>query len=261
MTEPNVMADKIAKLLRLAESTKNEAEADAFLAKAQSLMITYAIDEQMLASARGEQAQDEVVEEHIDYTGIFQSATFDIGSAIVRANNCKPLISKIKHRKPHATRLHIVGFKSDIARIRLLDASLQIQCATALSAWWKTNGDKDWMSGMQKYKARREFIMGFASGLSAKLAAAKKEGVAESVKHEATRADVTEEVATKSVELVLRSREEQVKDWYDKKYGNSTRKVSRNYSSGGWDARSAGSNAGRNADTGTSRLGQTKAIR
>lgn len=253
-------AEKIAKLLRKAEATDNEHEAEALTAKATSLMETYAIDEDMLAKARGEQRQEVITTTKIQYFGIFQSALMDIGWAIAVAHDCKGYMTKCTWDKPTHTDLTLAGFESDLARITLLDASLQIQCATALRVWWKTE-DRSWMGKMQAFKAKREFIMGFASGAGQKLRAARRAGQQVAVKHEATRSGSTEAEASTGVALVLRSRQEQVKDWYDKTYGKSTRTVSRRYSSGGRDARAAGHAAGSTANTGTTGLsGRGKAI-
>ena len=113
---------------------------------------------------------------------------------------------------------------------------------------------------MQKYKARREFIMGFASGLSSKLQTANRIAQQAAAKEEATRSNSSEADATAGVALVLKGREERVQDYYDKKYGKSLRSVSRRYSSGGAEARGAGYTAGRSANTGTTAVGNRKAL-
>lgn len=252
-------ADKIAKLLRKAETTDNEHEAEALTAKATALMETYAIDEEMLARARGEQRQEQITTVRIKYTGIFQSALMDIGWAVAVAHDCKGFMAKVTWEKPTHTDLALAGFESDLARIQLLDTSLQLQCTTAMRVWWNSQ-DRSWMSKMDAFKAKREFIMGFASGAGSKLRAARKAGQQEAAKHEAERTGKDMAAASTGVELVLRSRSEQVKDWYDTTYGRSTRKVTRRYSSGGAEARSAGVTAGRNANTGNPSVGSRKAL-
>lgn len=257
-------AEKIAKLLRHAEKAGTQEEAETFLTKAQELMVTWAIDEEMLAKAQGKQVQEQIVEKHIAYTGIFQAALYDIGAAVAKANNCRVMISTRdyvrdadgKMTKKKNTVLYVIGFESDVARVRMLDASVQIQATSAMTRWWKEQ-DSSWMSSMEKFKARREFLFGFARGLSSKLREAAKAGQAQAVANEAARHGDTEEAkaeATTGVELVLRSRADQVKDWQDEKYGGSLRRVSRNYSSGGYGASQAGHAAGRSADVGGSRI-------
>lgn len=246
-------ADKIAKLLRKAESTTPE-EAEALIAKAQQLMTEYAIDEALLAKARGEEVTEEIVEEDITYKGVYHAALFDIGYAIALANDCRGLIGK--HGK--YTRLHVIGFKSDVERVRMLDASVQIQAVGALTKWWSEQ-DSSWMTAMDKFKARREFLFGFARGLGHQLTAAKVAGEKAAAKTQAERAHVSQDDAVESVALVVRSKKARVQDWMDEAYGKRLRSSSRRYSSGGHDARAAGSAAGRRADvSGRSKVGGTR---
>lgn len=245
-------AERIAKLLRKAEATDSEHEAEALTQKAQQLMVTYAITEELLAKAQGKQVQDQIVEETIVYTGVFSRALYMIGAAIGRNNDCRVLISKTSKD----TTLWLVGFSSDVDRVRMLDASIQIQASTALQRWWRAQ-DSSWMSAMDKFKARREFLFGFANGVGGKLRDAKMSGIQDAVKAEAERTgDVA--AAKTSTELVLRTRTEQVNDWYDKTYGRSTRTTRMNYSSGGLGARSAGHAAGRSANIGQTGIGNTR---
>ncbi|SRR6266581_3202605 len=250
-------ADKISKLLRQAESTDSEAEAEAFTAKAQALMIKYAITEELLARAEGRHAQDVIVTERVIYTGIFHRALFNIGWSIVRANDCKGLITK----RANDTALTVIGFKSDVTNVQLLDASLQIQASTAMQRWYRTQagdgGQAQYASRMDKYKMRREFLFGFAQGLFTKLDRAKKIGIDVAIAEETTRTGDADG-ARKSTDLVLLSKKERVTDWMDNEYGSALRTVRRNYSSGGYAARVAGTQAGMNADVGNPRVGGSR---
>lgn len=258
-------AARIAKLLRKAESTTPE-EAEALVAKAQELMTAYAVDEAMIANAHGESMPEEIVEETIEYTGIFQAALMQIGYNIVRSNNCRGLSQTFPAFKPSGrpktSVLYVIGFKRDVDRVRMLDSSVQVQAASALNVWWKRQ-NKSWMSGMEKFKARREFLLGFASGLASRLEEARKQGEAEAIKNEADRmgggfGSGVQAEAAQTVTLVLRTRKEQVNDWVDSKYGDTIRTTRRRYSSGGAGARSAGHAAGRSANTGTTGIGGAK---
>lgn len=251
-------ADKIAALLRKAEdSAATPAEAEAFVSKAQELMTKYAITEELLARARGAnlQSQEEIVEVHIDYTGIYRQALYDVGKVIAQANNCKILISNHNYTKPQFVRLHVIGFESDVERVRMLNASLQIQ---AIGGMRKAEKDflQSWMSGMQKYKARRDFIFGFASGLQQQLAAANRRAEAEAAREEAERLTDLDsrtlhtDEARESVALVIRDKKQRVSDWMDETYGDTIRKVHRSYSHGSGAARGMGHAAGKKADAG-----------
>ncbi len=245
-------ADKIAKLLRQAEGTDSEAEAEAFTAKAQALMVKYAITEELLARAEGRQVQDVIVTERVTYTGIFSRALFDIGWSIVRANDCKGLI----YKRGTDTVLTVIGFKSDVTNVKVLDASLQVQASTAMQRWYRRQ-DVVGYTPMMKAKMRREFLFGFAQGLFTKLDRAKKVGIDVAVADETTRTGDADG-ARKSTDLVLLSKKERVTDWMDNEYGSALRTVRRNYSSGGYAARVAGTQAGMNADVGNPRVGGSR---
>lgn len=241
-------ADKIAKLLRKAESTTFDAERDALMEKAQHLMTVYAIDEAMLAN-RTPSEREEIIMQALKYTGIYAKQLLKIGTAIARVNHCQCVMSHVTWEKPQHWDLQVNGFQGDVRRVTMLNASLQVQCLRALNTWAKSDeGIKSWMSGMQKFKARRTFIDGFAYGVQTKLFAADRAGRQEAVKNEAATAGVDEAVATESVGIVLRARDDQVKDWVDQSYGK-LRYVRSSYQSGGAGARQAGEAAGRRANT------------
>src|SRR6266487_2915724 len=124
-------AERIAKLLRKAENTDNVDEAEAYTTKAQQLMVKYAITEELLARADGRQVQDVVVQESITYVGVFHRALFNIGWAIVRANDCRGFITK----HTNDTKLLIIGFQTDVSNVKMLDVSLQIQASIAMQRW------------------------------------------------------------------------------------------------------------------------------
>lgn len=251
----NKYADKIAKLLAKAESTNSQQEAEAFVAKAQELMTTYAISEAMLQDARNGNGKEreQVIEVKLDYKPPRSKAASNIGIAIARANGCKILVSDMR-RYSNTYSVHVIGFESDTARVQMLDSSVRIQMQTALNAWWKdqrkNNPAVQWMTGSEKDRARRDFIFGYASGLSEILRQANEAGKAEAVKAEAEATKSDEQAASDSVALVLRSRADQVNDWVDEKYGKSLRKgrASRMYSSNHASARSDGHAAGRRAN-------------
>lgn len=248
-------ADKIAKLLRKAENTDSQAEAEAFLAKAQELMTLYAIDEMMIARARGdvEKTREEIIQRAISYTGIFKSVLMSLGNTVIRHNDCRGVYMDHNWEKPKRTVLTVTGFESDVDRACLIESSIQLQCASALAAWWKQQ-DASYLSNMERFKARREFILGFTSGLSAKLAQANREAERQAAQAEAERSNITVEQATDSVALELRSRKDRVNDWMDNHYGR-LRSSTRSYSRGGLGASGAGYAAGQAANTGSPSVG------
>lgn len=258
-------ADKIAKLLAKAEDTDNPAEAEIFTAKAQELMTQYAISEQMIREQEGK-PREEIVEEYIVYGGTYGAAHARIGQNIGEANNCKLLWGQASVEKPlktdptrtryvNATKLYVIGFESDVARVKLLDTSLQIQATIALTGYVKDGGLEGLWDNNDKTRARRDFIEGFASGLGQKLRAARSKGEEEAAHEEAERTGVTEDEASESVALVIRSRKDQVQDWYDEKWGGRVRKSRASYRRyGSYGARSAGHSAGMSANTSSNNL-------
>jgi hypothetical protein len=257
-------AERIAKLLAKAESTTPE-EAELLVAKAQELMTTYAISQAMI-DAKGGVERDEIVEVKIRFEGTYRLAQFDIARTLAVANNCRVLQSTggggggrrsyYRYQTPHKT-IYVIGFKSDVDRVELLNASLQIQCARALGTWWKNDVDeynKSWWTSHQKSIERREFIFGFSNGLANKLFHANEAARAADAAERAAAENITETEASDSVALVLRSREDRVSDWMDETYGKLGKGRGGAYSSGSHSSRSAGNAAGRSASTGTGHL-------
>lgn len=244
-------AEKIAKLLHLAENTENQFEADSFNERAQALMVKYAITERLVALAQGKEVPDKVIETTITYNGIFHMGLFNIGRAIAVNNNARHMI--ITHPGKTQSDLVVIGFESDVSNIKVLNASVQVQASMAMQRWYREQ-DITGRTAMQKSKMRREFLFGFAIGLNDKLRQANAAGQEQAVAAETERTGDAD-AAKVSTDLVIRTKKEQVDDWMDARYGQSLRSVRRNYTSGGYAARAAGTAAGRNANIGQPGIG------
>jgi hypothetical protein len=248
MTTPtqDTYADKIAKLLAKAESTTPQ-EADALIAKAQELMTKYAIDMALVDALRaGKERREEIIEAIVEYAGTYRMATWRLAHTVATANNCRTMLAD--DTRERVSHLHVIGFESDVERVRMLDASLQIQMARALNAWAPEN--TQYLDRNQKFAARRQFMFSFTQGVKEKLSTGSAAG---------ERAAKKEHGST-SVELVLKSRKDSVNDWMDEQYGRSLRAVKRNYKAGSMSAHSAGLSAGRSADVGNPKVGGKRAI-
>lgn len=239
-------AVKIAGLLKKAETTTPE-EAELLVAKAQELMAMYAIDEAMLEHARSKKT-DPIVEETIDYHSTYSRAMFDIGAAIARANDCKVLIRKGKDLM-HTT-LYIIGFKSDVEAVKLLNASLQIQAVASMNEWWK-NRDYIPSNAREKFKLRREFLFSFAAGLQRKLRIAREAGRTQATQNEVHRAGVSGEQAADNVQMVLQTKDVRLHRYMEENYGGGRIRKGRrsNFARGDGDSSHAGYQAGQNANT------------
>jgi hypothetical protein len=269
MTGQEKYATKIAGLLRKAESTTPE-EAELLVAKAQELMTKYAIDEQMLAVASGKTADDAIEQRTLVFVGIFRDTQLNITSALKRVNNCKAVY--IDGKNSYQTRtvsgksykdwteLVITGYRTDLDRLELMNASLQIQCAQALSSWYKS-AKQAWWSKTDTFRERRTFIHGFAQGVQTKLTLAAQAGKNAAKAAEAERTHTSAHDASDSVELVLRNRKDTVQDWYDKHYGNTLRSKYTRVQSGSRSAADAGRAAGASADVGQSGLRSAGALK
>lgn len=251
-TLENKYADKIGKLLAQAENPgATEAEATAFMEQAARWMIKYQIDEAMVAQARG-LTIDELVQDEFDYTGIYQYGSVRVGAAVAKHFGLKVVQSLNRDGTPKYSRLYVIGFRSDIERARLLDTSLQLQCANAHATWWKANkNDFAWMDRGLAYRTRRDFVFGFAQGLDAKLAMARREAQRDASHSEAERSHVSEAKASESVALVLVNRKERVDEYYDTVWGGKTRASRGSYAGGVRGGRDAGYSAGQRANTAT----------
>lgn len=254
MASPETYISKIRGLLAKAEATEFPEEADACVAMAQLLMTKHAITDLMLGRSDREVA-DEIGQITIRYTGIFRVTAARLGSVCASANNCRPVFANATWCTPHEHQVEVTGWRSDLERVEMLETSLRIQQATAISRWERE--EHEYLTGLsrfQRFKERREFIASFAAGVKARLAKAYSDAKAEVVQERATETGETVQETTRGMELVLRSRREQVNDWYDKHYGKTLRNVRHRAQPGSKGATYAGYTAGYTADTGAARV-------
>lgn len=238
MTPAESAIDKINALLRKAEDRAvTPEEAETFLQGAQRLMRKYAIEQFMLDSRRDKQ-DDKVVQAEIRYDGSYHQGWFRIGQTLAEANDCKVLISK-DWRNKNASIMIMIGFQSDVERVKMLDASVRIQAQTALTRYARDGGVRPSWTAMEKYKARRSFLFGYAAGIKIRLDRANRE--AES--------DVSD--SQESVALVLASRSDRVTQAMNEMYPE-TRVVKSRLSAGDHGAYRHGRERGLEANTGSS---------
>lgn len=244
-------ADKIAKLLRKAEST-TPAEAEALLAKAQELATTYAIDQAMIDAASGNPLTQKIVEDKIEYHSVYSRAMFRIGATIAKNNDCNVMVTNGKDLM--RTTLWVIGFEQDVERVKLLNASLQIQAQRAMTAWYAEH-EVTGMTQREKFKHRRQFLFSFATGLDMQLRLAAEHGRTVATGHESKRTGTN---AADSVALVLRNRKARVQEWQNEQHPN-LRTVRSSFRSGSREAAAAGRQAGQhaNASTAAGSVGRT----
>lgn len=244
MDRHQAYADKISKLLRKAESTSSQAEAESLFEKAQELMTKYAIDEAML-NLKAEKTE-EIVRKTYVFSGIYRKPLFELGYFVGLENDCKVLVYD-RSRSPQERHCILIGFESDVRNAMLLIQSLEIQALASMKAWWDETGSEMGFDKGSGKKARKEFIHGFALEIWRRLQAGRKSGIKQA----------ETESGSESVALVLANKRDLVENWFADHYGGSVRRsrVGRNRSYGSFEAHAAGRQAGSKADIGGGRVG------
>lgn len=217
MADFDVILEKIQALLAKAESSEFPEEQKAFWAKANAMMLQYAIDEAQLRKA-GNVVEEPILEEW-PYAGAnpkamfrFQRASTTLASTVSKHNRCRTIF----HRADGTAT--ICGFASDIRFVRLLYASLWTQ---ALMGSFKLPS--------QKQIFLDSFFEGFADQIDQRLKVSDEEVVQAAVGNA----------------LALRDIQQVVDSAYHKAFPNITKMAANRLESGAYGA---GRDAGRNAD-------------
>lgn len=247
-------ADKIAALLRKAESTPHPEEAETFFTKAAELMSKYGIERAMIDAREGRKADDKYAEEEFVTIGIYRHALYWIDIFCLWNAGCELYevtragARVIDGRTYKQTRVVVgCGFKSDLERARIMATSLKLQAMRAESKWWEANEYRyEWDTPGQQHAARRGFMLAFAQGANSIMAKqedkAKKEAEAE---HGET-----------SVALVLADKKDLVRAEFEKQHPNLRKGRASRMNDGGYEARAAGYAEGTRADVERPAAGQ-----
>jgi len=241
MTNPDPRIEKIQKLLTMAERGVTEAERESFQAKANHLMVQWEIDEASLTAAGVARLKiEDIVTIRLQPEGpvTYGYEYSGIGGLVADALGMRGAHSKVWSQGRYRDALTVVGFESDVRRFELLFRSLERQCTTAMTQWAKT-GLHSWMSGTQKFQARRGFITGFANMVAQRLTILRQSQLAEHTQTHGTGAA-----------LVLVTRKDRVEQHVISLGWGTAR--ARSYDANG--AR-AGRDAGARADIGQNRFG------
>lgn len=251
--------ERIGALLAKAEATDNEHEREAFMSKAQELSTLCQID---LEIARQRQADKTKREAPVKETVLLldhdvktlRHHFVDLAYAIARTNNVKMLYWPTNTR----LRANLFGFPSDIEVMRLLFSSLVVQMVSAADAYIKTKAYKGETYKVEVVKrtywghdyeyvdkpvdarvARNQFYNAFIGEIARRLLEARDTA------SESKWATSGGESTTGA--LVLKSRSDEVNEFYSVNCGKVSRSsVSRTTHSGG-SAGAAGTSAGRSA--------------
>jgi hypothetical protein len=122
------MLDRVRKLLAKAEKAGTEHEAEVYTAKAQELILKYAIDEAMLQQA-GEKKDEKIIAHTVTVKGyarakllLMHRVARGLGMRSVQYSNSRSGWSEGSGQ--------VVGWESDVAAFDVLFASLQMQATT-----------------------------------------------------------------------------------------------------------------------------------
>jgi hypothetical protein len=248
---------RVRALLDLAEKAGSEHEAEIARNKAMELMFRHGISDAMVGVASA--TPDEIRQVTFKYTGILKDAKRSIAVGVSRGLGNKLVVGDNEYARPKYSYTTVTGWNSDLERLEVMLASIQIQADHALKQWEREQkrSRSGWseLSAWQKFQDRRQFLISFGSGVEHKLLIALRSAMAEAAKERAEANAESVAEATTGVELALRDRRESVKDWYDRHYGNGLRTVHSRLSAGSYGASSAGHAAGRAADVGQHRVG------
>jgi len=235
--------EKIRKILAKAEAQGvTDEERDAYQAKAAELMTKYGIKAAHLAAADPTRAQDDPIVYVFAVPSGVGAKTYSkewslMGIHVATAFGAVGLYQTV------AGGLYtcgVAGHKSDVQRIIMLWESLQRQAGFALAAYVRNIDTWPEFTGMEKYKARRSFIRGFADEVGDRLKRIHRDAVKEA------------ESTHPGTDLVLRNRHEDVESWVRNTMKLGKARGSRSYDNGGYGA---GAAAGARADVGQTTVG------
>jgi hypothetical protein len=219
---PDPHAERVAALLSKAESTPYEAEAQAFLAKAQELMARHAIDEAMLEGVRA--TPEEVESLDLVILTPYASAKSVLLGAVAGANRCRVVSANRPGGRVLCT---VVGHPTDLRHTRELYLSLSHQAVRFML-------DAPLPPGDTLRRFRHSFLLSYAVRIGERLKEADR-----AVREEA-QGEQLERPGGPSVALVMANREAKVDRAITERFGPlRTRRVSSSSGAGHRSGRAA----------------------
>lgn len=244
MTTPHGKLETIRALLTKAERTDNEAERDAYNAKAMQLMSKYGIEQAMIETKHETRETPttrtwKIVAPYVTDKRVLLAC---IGEALGLPNYCVRFFDYQETRK-YAWYVTLTGFASDLERADVLWTSLLVQMATGLAS-----ARVPWDEEPKTY--RKSWMFAFAVMVGRRLRDAEQRAAGDA------------ERETPGTDLVLVDRRQQVKAAFDAEHGKtrSLRRALPSSQAGRRDGYAAGERAnlgqpGINAESGARKLG------
>jgi hypothetical protein len=249
-------AQRIAALLKKAESTESDEEAQALSAKASALMIKYGIEQSTIDNARAAsgKGRGDITSKTMWFPGSYRKGlVFGSYQIICAMGTMEARQSSRKHvdylriADPIDDRmglyLFIYGYESDLDNVVLLITSIHLQAMNAVRRWWKNDVNfKSFCTAGEKRSMRRSYIEGFFVGASKKIKESKRRVLSE---------------AGGSAELVLLARRESVDRWMAENLAPGKKARTHMVHSYAYDS---GKSDGSRADVGNTRVANAKAL-
>lgn len=135
MSDKVKILDKVAALLAKAEATEFNEERDAFRAKADELMLRYAISEAELAMAGGRESKVKVVSRLMDVAGMdspYRDVLTDLHFRLVGHSRCRAVYYGLRASARAGVRSMVYGMEADVEYVEMLFNSLRLQLAGEL---------------------------------------------------------------------------------------------------------------------------------
>jgi len=152
---------KVRKLLAKAEATDNPLEAEAFSAKAATLIAAHRIDPARLADDRG--ADELTVRRLVVGRGAYVRARLALLQAVAESHDAE----LVWQSGPDGATALLAGFASDLDAVVMLYESLHLQAGAQMAAVRRSTP-----AATQRW--RRAFLFGFASHISELLEATRR---------------------------------------------------------------------------------------
>lgn len=129
------MMEKVASLIAKAEATDYSEERDAFRAKADELMVAYAIEESELVQRQGRSLKDEVKQRRIRVAGAdspYRDPLVSLIASVARHARCRIVFYGLHYGVSYPVEATVVGMEQDLDYVEMLFASLRLQMANEL---------------------------------------------------------------------------------------------------------------------------------
>lgn len=226
--------ETIRNLLRRAEGTNSQHEAEACIRKAQEFMILFSVDEEELWQ-RDPSRKQKIDKQEFNIAdkvaGAMQKRI--ILNTIANLGNCKMWYTPGRHKS------YVAGFPSDLLFVEMMYTSIitQMNFQMAMAQAMSTDHHKTF---------KTNFLDGFSDRITTRLS-------------EMYREATTAVTATGSNALVLRDRKAAVNEWVEEEVGNlKAGKASRSSGAYSHSAQSAGRQAANTTDISGTRRGMNK---